>query len=138
MGGEAMREIPASVRAWIFWALFVALWATLTLMLPGCEVVMRRPHLVTERIRGEAEEQHARAHVLEAHARIAEAYANCLEAKFPKGVPSVAKAESICGPPVTSPVTVVVDFKRYYGVGPSTQLQLMPSIPFAGALGALE
>lgn len=104
----------------------------LFLVLPGCEL-LRRPPIVTDMMRGQAEENHAAARTLNAYASIVEDYARCLEAKNPKNVHSNVVAD--CGPYPTSPVTVAITDSRKAGEIP--QFQMMPPIPLAGTLSAV-
>lgn len=104
----------------------------LSLILSGCEII-NRPPIRTDIIRGQAEKEHAQAHILEAHARIANDYALCREAQFPKGVAS--RIVTDCGSQPVSPITVNVIDSRKAGEVP--QLQLVPPLPGIGILNGL-
>ena len=117
------------VRLWLVFLIGVVIFVA-----TGCELVRRAP-IETARLFQEVEKDKAETQVLLAHAEVAHAYALCLSARFAKDIPTVAEANKQCGNLPVSPVTVAIEHSRR--VGDVSALQVMPPIPFLGALTAV-
>src|SRR5215813_8467794 len=127
-----MQIHPVVKLALALWVLSAAILLLLA-VLSGCELV-RRPPIVTRGIAAEVREKEAEAAVLEAHAYLVHVQAQCLEAKYPKSIPSVAEANRECGIVLPSPVQVTRSEKT--GEVPRTTFSLAPSIGM-GELGTI-
>ena len=124
---------PVVKLALALWVLSAAILLLLA-VLSGCEQLVRRPPIVTRGIAAEVREKEAEAAVLEAHAYLVHVQALCLEAKYPKSIPSVAEANGACGVVQISPVQVTRSEKT--GEVPRTTFSLAPSIG-VGELGTI-
>lgn len=125
-----MKAIDAALilLLWFIWAmLFVSL-------LSSCEVLIRRPPVKTDTIRAENEEKRAAARMINAHAAYLETVVSCLEAKFPKEVPSVAAAQRECGIVMVSPVQIMRSEKTGEV---ASSFSLVPGGGVGGILGGI-